>query len=136
MAHHFVRGKRIRDVASLISDDDLASSVQLIRVGLSFFFPLFTLRTRKLKQGKEFCQWNRGRCKVHRAVLLSPLSPSFFPPFSSHVRAPTVRCIYTHTPNTIGRRARARTCHASFLTPAFVEPLRRSSGKKVPRRTK
>lgn len=70
-------------------------------------FPFFRqawLHMTELVAG-EFCQWDRGRCKVHRG------SPS------PHV----VLCVLlgkTYTPvrrpNTIGRRARARTCHTSF----------------------
>lgn len=96
-----------------------ASSVQLIREGISFSFS-FSLRTRKLKRGNSVNGIETGaRCI---AVLLppSPFSP-FFSFSSSHVRAPRKMYVHAHArgagrSNTIGRRARARTCHASFLT--------------------
>lgn len=76
------------DVASLISARRSASGMQLIREGISFFSLLRYVH--KETQAGEFCQWNRGRCKVHRGS-----SP---PPFLvSHVLALLVRCMCTHT---------------------------------------
>lgn len=83
--------------------------MQLIRKG-SLFSPS-TITYEGTRSG-EFCQWDRGRCKVHRG------SPSCLLSLCRLMRAPWY-LVYTCTPvrrpnTTFGRRARARTCHASF----------------------
>lgn len=71
-----------------------ASSMQLIREGIFFFS--FLLRTRKL--GGEFCQWNRGRCKVHRSppAVSPPTFSSSSSLTSSHVRAAHKTYVHAH----------------------------------------
>lgn len=116
---------RIFDTASRpYPDDDLRERAINSRSMLPFLLSFSpNTATHKETRAREFCQWDRGRRKVHRESLLRPASPFLSLSFSLSVpvsprlmRAPRYLARRTHTAgaNTIGRRARARTCHASF----------------------
>lgn len=120
MALHFVRRKRIRvpvDVTSLISATICIE--RAINSRRNLLFLSFSLRTRKLKRGNSV----NGIEASARCIAVLPPSPfslpsSLLPLLVLVVSCACllVRCIYAHTrvvrrPNTIGRRARARTCH-------------------------
>lgn len=127
-------------------DDDLRERAINSRSMLPSFLSFSpNTATHKETRAREFCQWDRGRCKVHRESLLRPAS-LFLSLFLSPSLSPRVSCVLlgtwqrrTHTAgaNTIGRRARARTCHASFSSglcraARFSGIRTRVDGKKVP----